>query len=190
MPGIPVLRGSRWNEDPNNFDNDDAIAAEGHDWTYHICPVRGENDEVIGYQVAGGDFESGDHHFGSSLVDGEPGELTLQKAKASAQANYASRYLEADKFLDGLLGDWEDDDGLRTRWNELGRIMCRVDELEIGEVEVVATLQDYGDGYNAGNCRVTVCLRTILSWESDPGGLLDELHQIIRREIQRGRDNQ
>lgn len=56
------------------------------------------------------------------------GELTLDIAKAAAAANYASRYCEAEQLLDGLLDDWDDDDGPRTRRSDPGHFLCRVDE--------------------------------------------------------------
>ena len=179
-PVSPYYRPLMWDQDFDNYDDDDAIAAQGDDWTYRSCPVRGDDDEVIGYRVSGGDWESGDE-FGSSLIGGDLGELTLAKAKAAALAHYASRYLEADQFLDDLLGDYEDDDGRRTRRNDQGRIVCRVDLPGVDEVEVVATLGDCRDGYDPNNRRVTLCLRTILACNGDRSLALDQLGRIIGR---------
>ena len=185
-PVSPHYAPLEWERDTDYLDGDDGIAAEGDDWRYTIYPVHGTDDEVIGYRVSGGDYESGDE-FGSSLVGGKVGELTLAKAKAAAAADYASRYCEAEGFLDGLIDDWDDDDGPRTRRNDQGRIVCRVDEPGIEEVEVVATLADY-DRYYASGRSVALSLRTILSfnYNGDRDALLDELRRLIRRDTRSG----
>jgi len=169
-----------WEPDTDYLDGDDGLAAEGDDWRYTIHPVHGTDDEVIGYRVSGGDYESGSE-FGSALVGGKVGELTLVEAKAAAAKDYASRYCEAEGFLDGLLDDWEDDDGPLTRQNDQGHLVCRVDLPGLEEVEVVATLRDY-DGYSSSGQRVSLSLRTILSYSynGDPGGLLDQVRRLIR----------
>jgi hypothetical protein len=176
-PVSPHYSPLEWHEDSSNLDDEEAIAAESDDWVYHIWPVRAGDGAVIGYRVSGGDYESGDD-FGSSLIDGKPGERTLQKAKAAAQANYASRYREADEFLDALLGHLEDEDGPRTRRNGQGRIMCRVDEPGIDEVEVVASLRDGFDDYDA------VCVRTLLACGGDGSLLLEAVCDMIRRKVE------
>jgi hypothetical protein len=144
--------------------------------------VRGNNDEIIGFQVSGGDYESG-ADFGSKLIGGRIGELTLVKAKAAAAEDYASRYREAEQFLDELLDNWDDDDRPRTRRTDRGCLLCRVDEPSIEEVEVVATLRDC-DSYDVGGRSIALSLRTILSYSynGDREGLLDELRRLIRRE--------
>jgi hypothetical protein len=183
QPISPHYAPLEWDRDTDYLDGDDCIEAQGDDWRYTISPVRGNNDEVIGFQVSGGDYETGDE-FGSSLIGGRVGEPTLIKAKAAAAEDYASRYREAEQFLDDLLDDWDDDDDRpRTRRNDRGRIVCRVDEPGIEEVEVVATLRDY-DGYNPGGRSVALSLRAILrySYNGDRDGLLDELRRLIRIE--------
>lgn len=188
-PVSPYYTPLEWQPDTDNLDDDDALAAAGEDWMYRIAPVRGQHDDIIGYRVSGGDYESGDQ-FGSAQIGGEIGELTLEMAKAAANADYLSRYLEAEGFLDGLLDDWDDDDdeGPRTRRDAQGRIVCRVDEPGLDEVEVVATLRDYGDGYDAADRSVAVCVRTLLSYSytGDRDALLDEIHRLIRFEIGSG----
>lgn len=188
-PVSPFYAPLRWDPDADNFDDDDALAANGEDWTYRIAPVRGKDDDIIGYRVSGGDYESSDE-FGSALVGGEIGELTLDKAKAAADAGYASRFREAEGFLDGLLSDWDDDDGPRIRRNEHGRIVCQIDEPGLDEVEIVATLRDYGDGYDANGRTVSVCLRTLLSYSynGDRDGLLDEVRRLIQLETHSAAD--
>lgn len=104
-PVSPHYAALEWEPDTDYLDGDDGLAAEGDDWRYTIHPVHGADDEVIGYRVSGGDYESGSE-FGSSLVGGKIGELTLVEAKAAAARDYASRYREAEGFLDGLLDDW------------------------------------------------------------------------------------
>lgn len=182
-PTSPHYGPLEWGPDADYLDGDDGIAAEGEDWRYTIHPVRGMDDEVIGYRVSGGDCETGSE-FGSALVGGSVGELTVVEAKMAAANDYASRYCEAEGFLDGLLDDWEDDDGPLSRRNPQGRIVCRVDEPGLKEVEVVATLQDYGDEYDAADQRVTVSLRTILGYNhnGDRDALLDEVRGLIRRQ--------
>ncbi|WP_131813705.1 hypothetical protein [Mycolicibacterium fortuitum] len=177
-----------WGQDTDCLDEDVVWEAEGDDWRYTIDLVQGSDGAIIGYHVSGGDYESGDQ-IGSVQIDGKRGELTLDKAKAAADANYASRYCEAEQFLDELLDDWEDDDGVRTHRNEQGRIVCPMNELGVDEVEVVVTLSDYGDGYDPASRSVTVSLRTVLSFSAngDPGGLVDDLRRLIRLELQRGR---
>lgn len=185
-PVSPHYAPLEWDGDAVDPDEDDGIVAQGADWRYAIHPVCGTDGVVIGYRVWGGDYESGEE-FGSSLIGGEPGELTIVNAKAAASADYRSRYLEAEHFLDNLLDDWNDDDGPRTRRNDQGRIVCRVDEPGITEVEVVATLRDY-DGYDASGRIVAVSLKTILSftYNGDRNSLLDELRRLIRLDARSG----
>lgn len=167
-------------------DDDDEITAQSDDWRYTITAVRGD-DTIIGYHISGGDIESGDD-FGSVQIDGHRGERTLEDAKAAAQADYAERYGEADQFLDDLLSYQEDDDGnpLAQR-NGDGQLMLRIDEFGIQEVEVVATLRDYGDGYDVASRTVSVCLRTVLAYnyQGDGGGLVDQIRTLIQLETQR-----
>lgn len=179
-PVSPHYAPLQWEPDADNLDDDGALAAQSEDWTYRIVPVRGGDDDIIGYRVSGGDYESGDE-FGSALVGGEIGEPTLEKAKLAADANYASRFREAEEFLDQLLGDWNDDEGQRTRRNERGRILYQVDEAGLDGVEVVATLRDYGDGYDADDRTVSVCLRTLLShsYNGDRDALVNEIRRLI-----------
>lgn len=61
-------------------------------------------------------------------------------------------------------------------------MVCRVNLPDIDEVEVVVTLQDYGDGYDANSRRATVSLRTVLSYSynGDREGLVDDLRRLIR----------
>jgi hypothetical protein len=156
-----------WDDDSESLAEDDVLKAQGDDWTYEISPICGVDGDVRGYRVSGGDVDSGDA-FGSSMIDGEIGELTLAEAKAVAETNYAARYLEAEVLLESLI---ERDDQ--------GKLVCRVDEPGLDKVEVVATLRDEGDFYD-GRGHVTVCLRTILSCGGDRSVLLDELRRIIR----------
>lgn len=176
-----------WVHDADYFDGDDALEAAGDDWQYKIHPVHESAGGIIGYQVSGGDYESSDQ-IGSAEVGGKRGELSLTGAKAAAEANYASRYCEAERFLDDLLDAWGDEYGPRTYRNEQGRIVCRVDESGIDEVEVVVSLRDYADGYDAARRSASVSLRTVLSFShhGDPGGLVDDLRRLIRLES-RGR---
>jgi hypothetical protein len=179
-PISPHYAPLEWDRDVDHLDGDDSIEARGDDWQYTISPVCGSDQEVIGFRVSGGDYETGDE-FGSSLIGGRVGELTLAKAKAAADADYASRYREAEQFLDDLLDDWDDDDYRpRTRRNDSGRIVCRVDSPDVEEVEVVATLGD--SKYNVGGLSLALSLRTILSYtySGDRDGLLDEMHRLIR----------
>ncbi|KQY07962.1 hypothetical protein ASD37_08290 [Mycobacterium sp. Root135] len=176
-----------WDRDAAHLDGDDFLEAQGDDWKYTIYPVCGHDGETIGYHVSGGDNDSRDD-IGSTLLYGKRGELTLPKARAAAEANYVSRYREAEQFLDDLLDDWEDDDGdPLTRRNDSGRIVCRVDVAGIDEVEVVVTLHDYGDGFDATSRRATVSLRTVLaySYNGDREGLIDDLGRLIRLESRR-----
>jgi hypothetical protein len=187
VPVSPHYAPLEWDHDVDSLDEDDGLAARGDDWSYSIYPVRGKRDQILGYRVSGGDIESGDD-LGSTLIDGKSGELTLEKAKSAAQADYASRYREADQFLDDLLGAWEDDDGTQSCRNDQGRIIYRLGETDIDEVEVAVTLRDYADYYDAGSRTATVSLRTVLAYSSngDPAGLLDFVCQLIRLETQSG----
>gem|GEM_PF-4087881 len=51
----------------------------------------------------------------------------------------------------------------------------------MADVEVVATLQDYGDNYDPKNRIVALCLRTILALE--PADAVDEIRRLIRFEL-------
>lgn len=180
-PVSPNYAPLQWEPDADNLDDDGALAAKSEDWTYRIVPVRGNDNEIIGYRVSGGDYESGDQ-FGTALIGGEIGELTLDKAKVAADANYAARYREAEEFLGSVFGDWDGDDGPRTWRNERGRIVCRIDEPGLDDVEIVATLRDYGDAYDAKHRRFSVCVRTLLSYSysGDRDALVDEMRRLIR----------
>ncbi|MCV7421391.1 hypothetical protein H7K45_12640 [Mycobacterium yunnanensis] len=183
-PTSSVAHQLTWDRDADYLDADDSLEAQGDDWRYTIYPVPGREGETVGYHVSGGDNDSNDE-IGSLVLDGRRGELTLPEARAAAEANYASRYREAEQFLDEILDGSEDDDGVPlTRRNDHGNIMCRVDEAGVNEVEVVVTLRDYGDGYDAANRRVTVSLRTVLSYtyNGDREGLVDDVRRLIRLE--------
>lgn len=173
-----------WDRVADYLDEGDVLVAEGDDWRYTIDPVCGNDRAIIGYQVSGGDSESSSQ-IGAAQIGGKRGEPTLAKAKAAAEADYASRYCEAERFLDDLLDNWEGDDGEQTHRNEQGRIMCRVDEPAVDEVEVVVTLRDDGDGYDTARRSVTVSLRTVLSfsYNGDADGLVDDLRRLIRLEV-------
>lgn len=181
-PVSPHYGQLRWHIDEWNSDDEDAIVAETDDWSYHVWAVRGDDETVIGYRVDGGDNESGDE-FGSLVIEGQAAEAALDEAKTAAQANYAFRYREAEGFLDELLDDFVDDSGPRTHRNEQGRIICRVDDLSVDEVEVVATLRDYFDDYDPPARRVTVCLRTVLSCGGDRSLLLEVVTDLVREAV-------
>jgi hypothetical protein len=174
-----------WERDVDSIDADDSLEAQGEDWRYVIHPAIGVDGDIIGYHLTGGDNDSSDD-IGSVLIDGKRGELTLADAKAAAEANYRERYLEAQQFLDELLGDWEDDDGTRCRRNAQGLIVCRVDEPDADEVEVAVTLRDYADCYDASTRCATVSLRTVLSFSfnGDRSGLVYEIRRLMRLEKQ------
>lgn len=155
----------QWDNDARSLMQGEVITAQSDDWTYEVSPICGDDDEVIGYRVTGGDFESGDR-FGSSLIRGEIGEFTLSDAKAAAEANYAARYREAEDLLADL-----------CERDEYGRLVCQLDETGVEKVGVVATLRDWGDRYNADGT-VTICLRTILTCSGDPSVLRDEVRRI------------
>lgn len=186
LPASPYYAPLEWNPDSDYLDADDGLAADGEDWRYTIEPIRDEDGHIVGYRVHGGDIDSGDE-LGSLKIDGQSGELTLEAAMAAANENYLDRYLEAETFLDDLLDGWEDEDGVLVRRNERGRLVCRVAEPGVEEVEVVATLRDYGEEYDADSRSVALCLRTILSFSNngDREALVDDLRRIIRLETQR-----
>lgn len=98
-PMAANYRPLEWSSDQNSLDAEQCLVAHGDDWTYRISPILGWDDEVIGYRIAGGDIESGEEGLGSSLIGGEPGELSLAKARAVAETNYAARYREAEVSL-------------------------------------------------------------------------------------------
>lgn len=101
-----------WDRDAQSLDDDDYLEAQGDDWRYIIHPLHGPDGRTVGYRISGGDNDSSEE-IGSSIIDGKKGELTLPKAKAAAEANYASRYREAEQFLDELLDGWEDEMAFR-----------------------------------------------------------------------------
>ncbi|MBX9918561.1 MAG: hypothetical protein K2Y33_01830 [Mycolicibacterium frederiksbergense] len=180
LPVSPHYSPLEWLNDEWNMDYEDAIAATGDDWTYQIWPVHSDSGSVMGYRVHGGDPESG-CDLGSALIDGERGEVNLEDAKATAQTDYASRYCEAEDFLNRVLGVASDDDGPLAHYNEQGRIVCRVDVPGMDEVEVVATLKDEFDDFDPDNRTVTVCLRTLMRNGGDCSLLLEVIDFEIHR---------
>ena len=167
-----------WDSDcPDCVDDDDALAGQAYedDWTYHICPIR-RDDEIVGYQVSGGDAETGDMlgwSNGGPLI-----EPTLAKAKAAAEASYAERCRDVSGLLDDYLDDGTDDDGLHIWRDQGGAVVCRVDEPDGEEVYIDVTLKDSGDYGGSGS--VTLCLRTFLSCGGSRRSLIEEVRRLIR----------
>jgi len=168
-PVSPFYEPLKWSSD-ELIDQDDRIEAEGDDWTYEIWTVT-DDDGEIRYQIRGGDMEESEDIGWRD---------TLRGAKAAAQANYAARYLEVEKMLFDVVSSYEDDYGNPlTRRDEQGRLFCRVEKLG-GEIEIVATLVDYGDSFDAAAHRWTVCLRSVLAYQYS-GDWLEGLHEDMRR---------
>lgn len=184
-PSSPCYAPLEWESDSEYLDGDDGLAAQGDDWRYTIHPVLDDEGATIGYRVSGGDFESGTTDFGTALVAGEIGELSIDSAKAVAEADYRTRHLEVQQFLTTLLDGYEDDDGVRTRRTDAGQILCRVNESGVDEVEVVASLSDWDD-YDPGSRVALLSLRTILiSYNNgDRDALLDEIRRLICLKVQ------
>lgn len=184
-PSSPCYTPLEWEADGDYLDGDDGIAAQGDDWRYNIHPVHDDDGTTVGYRVSGGDFESGTTDFGTALVKGKIGELSIDKAKAVAEADYRTRHLEVEQFLTTLLDAYEDDDGVRTRRTDAGQFLCRVDESGVDEVEVAATLSDW-DGYDPGSRTAILSLRTILIYynNGDREALLDEVRRLVRLKVQ------
>lgn len=176
-PTSPHYQPLVWSGDESDMDELE-IEAHSDDWIYQIWSVNGENGELLGYQIRGGDVDESDN-IGSLNIDGERGERTLEDAKAAAQANYAGRYCEAERLLFDAVSGYQDDDGHPlTRRDAAGRIFCRV-ELMGGEVEIAATLSDYADSFDVtGRCWI-VCLRSILVYLNG-GDWLEGMHDDMR----------
>ncbi len=64
-----------WESDLYDSD-EDALIAEGEDWTYTITPLKAVHDEIIGYTISGSSVEHGCFEFGSVTIAGKPGERT------------------------------------------------------------------------------------------------------------------
>lgn len=113
--------------------NADAIIAEDGDFTFHIWCVRGRGEDILGYRVYVGNIESGYWPRGSLEIDGEPGELTLDEAKAVAEAEVQSQLDEANNALKVLVSGWRDGAGnARVRFDTNGAMLYSInDEVEL-----------------------------------------------------------
>jgi hypothetical protein len=79
-----------------------------------------------------------------------------------------------------VVGGYEADNGNPlSRRDAQGRIFCRVGELG-GEIEIVATLVDCGDFFDAAAHRWAVCTRSVLAYLYS-GDWLEGMHQDMRR---------
>jgi hypothetical protein len=161
-------------ECPDCDGDDDALTAQASDddWTYHICPIRGDGGEIVGYRVSGGDTESGER-LGFFQPGGELVKPTLAEAKAAAEASYAERFNEVDGFLDAFLDNGQDD-GLHI-WRD-GAVFCQIDESDPDGIQIDVTLKDYGD--SGGHGAVTLCFRTI-SGCFDRHSLVEEVRGLV-----------
>jgi len=177
QPASPHYQPLIWTGDETGEEHLE-IEAHGDDWTYTIRSVT-DGDEIIGYEIRGGDMEESDT-IGSLNIDGERGERTLQDAKAAAQANYADRYLEAEDCLFRIVSGYEDDEGRPlARRGAQGRLFCRVEKLG-GEIEIAATLVDDGDFFDATAQHWAVCPRSINHY-SYSGDWLEGIYDDARR---------
>lgn len=179
-PVSPHYRPLEWGRNEPDPDPDDEITADGDDWTYRIAPIISDEESVIGYRVSGGDYESGSD-LGTELIDGARGERTLEGAKAAAEEDYASRYVEVEGLLHNTLDGYEDESGNRTHVNKQGRVVCPVSVPGLTEVKIVVTLVDEADSYDAVNSQLTLCLRTLIRCDGDPGLLVENIEFYIAR---------
>lgn len=114
-------------------ENADAIIAEDGDFTFHIWSVRGRGEDILGYRIYVGNIESGYWPRGSVEIDGEPGELTLDEAKAVAEAEVQSQLDGVNNALKVLVSGWKDDTGnARVHFDTNGAMLYSInDDVEI-----------------------------------------------------------
>ena len=140
-----------WSDDDlSRFsDNADAIVAEDGDRTFHVWPVRGDVDEILGYRIVLDISESGDSFLGSVEIQGELGELTLHDAKAVADAEGESLLDELQLALRAVVSGWKDRAGnLRVRFDSTGGMFYPVGEGGGLEIHIFAGT-DYEDMFDA-----------------------------------------
>jgi hypothetical protein len=165
-----------WDEECPDCDRDeDALTAQwlDDDWTYHICPIRGDGGEIVGYRVSGGDAESGDM-LGFLQSSGELVKPNLAEVKAAAEASYRERINEVDGFLDEFLDNGQDD-GLHI-WRD-GAVFCQIDESDPDGIQIDVTLKDYRDSGGYGS--VTLCFRTISGCMGDRPALTEVVRELV-----------
>ena len=179
-----------WTEDWESqwgYDNDEdvVIAAEVDFRTYYICPVRDDDGEILGYRIAFGDVESGYDWIGEVAIDGEPGERSLEDAKAIADAHCESwlrevvdyqSTLEHDLFI--VVSGWKDREGNPRIRRDERRIFYRSDDPGVGEIEIVATVDEFDDGFDAPTRRWIVSGSTLSNSSDRLESLLES--EIIR----------
>lgn len=119
--------------------HDGVIVAWFGDRTYHIWQDRQEDVGIVGFRIMAGHFEGEHIPLGSLELDGEPGERTLEDAKAAADADAAALLDENQLVLVAVATKWTDDAGCSRVRVDGTRVFCRNGTTADAEIELIAS---------------------------------------------------
>lgn len=130
-----------WADDEDGIfgENDGVIVAWFGDRTYYIWPHRQADAGIVGYRIMAGHFEGEHMPLGSLEIDGEPGERTLEDAKAAADAEATALLDQEQLALVAVATKWTDGaGGSRVRVDGM-QIFYRIGTAADAEVELIAS---------------------------------------------------
>lgn len=129
-----------WADDEDGIfgDHDGVVVAWFGNRTYYIWPERRGDAGIVGYRIMAGHFEGEHMPLGSLEIDGEPGERTLEGAKAAADAEATALFNEQQLALVAVATKWTDDAGDSLVRVDGMQIFYRIGTTADAEVEVIA----------------------------------------------------
>lgn len=130
-----------WADDDDGIfgDHDGVVVAWFGDRTYYIWPERQGGAGIVGYRIMAGHFEGEHMPLGSLEIDGEPGERTIEGAKAAADAEAAALLNEQQLALVAVARKWTDDAGHSRVRVDGTRVFCRIGTTTYAEIELIAS---------------------------------------------------